>query len=243
MNRPLQLNLNWKLAVFSTVSLVMFTYLGVWQLDREDEKLALMQAVELRLQQAPLSTAALLAVQEDVDGLPVRLKGRYTDGLPLLKDNVVLAGRVGFEVLQLFVDEATDMTFLVNRGFVPMAATRDIRPVIPPTSIELLTLTAHVYVSTAIDRDFAVGELKDGLQIVQSTDPKVLRQSLGNNLYPHLLRLDETTPTALPRYWPVTSMSAEKHRGYAIQWFLMAIAVVIAFGYFTFKSESDEQPL
>jgi surfeit locus 1 family protein len=55
------------------------------------------------------------------------------------------------------------------------------------------------------------------------------------------LRLDETTPSALPRYWPVTSMSPEKHRGYAVQWFLMAIAVIIAFGYFTFRSDPDDQ--
>jgi surfeit locus 1 family protein len=243
MHRPLRLNLNWKLATFSVTSLALFVYLGIWQLDREDEKLALMQAVEARVNQIPLSTGALLALGEEIDGLPVRINGHYTQRQPLLKDNVVLAGRVGFEVLALFIDEATNMTFLVNRGFVPMGKTRDVPPLIPPTPFDRLTLTAHIYVSTVVDRQYAAGELIDGQQIVQSADPRVLQASLGSPVYPYLLRLDEATPTALPRYWPVTSMSPEKHRGYAVQWFLMAIAVVIAFSYFTFKSEPDDQPL
>jgi cytochrome oxidase assembly protein ShyY1 len=235
--------MNWKLATFTVTSLILFVYLGIWQLDREDEKLALMQAVESRVNQIPLSTGALLALGEQVDGLPVRINGHYTQRQPLLKDNVVLAGRVGFEVLALFIDESTNRTFLVNRGFVPMGKTRDIPPLIPPTPFDRLTLTAHIYVSTAVDRQYAAGELIDGQQIVQSADPRVLQASLGSPVYPYLLRLDESTPTALPRYWPVTSMSPEKHRGYAVQWFLMAIAVVIAFSYFTFKSESDDPPL
>jgi surfeit locus 1 family protein len=241
MNRPLQINLNWKLAIFSLTSLTLFIYLGIWQLDRESEKISLMQAVEARVNQVPLTASALFASGTSVDGLPVVIEGHYSEQQPLLKDNVVLAGRVGFEVLALFIDEATDIVFLVNRGFVPMGKTRDVLPQIPPTSQDRLSLTAHVYVSTALEQQFSVGELIDGLQIVQSADPKLLQTALNATVYPHLLRLDETTPSALPRYWPVTSMSPEKHRGYAVQWFLMAIAVIIAFGYFTFRSDPDDQ--
>jgi surfeit locus 1 family protein len=240
MNRPLQINLNWKLALFSLTSLTLFIYLGIWQLDREDEKIGLMQAVEARVNQTPLVASILPGLGEKVDGLPVLIEGRYSEQQPLLKDNVVLAGQVGFEVLALFIDETSDIVFVVNRGFVPMGETRAVLPEIPPTPRGRLSLNGHVYVSTALDQQYAVGELIDGLQIVQSADPKLLQAALSTTVYPYLLRLDESTPTALPRYWPVTSMSPEKHRGYAVQWFLMAIAVIIAFGYFTFKSETDD---
>jgi cytochrome oxidase assembly protein ShyY1 len=240
MIRPLKLNLNWKLAVFSITSLTLFIYLGIWQLDREVEKISLIQAVEARTNQVPLLADALPALGDQVDGLPVRIEGRYLERRSLLKDNVVLAGKVGFEVLALFIDDAAETVFLVNRGFVPMGKTRNVLPVIPPTPPDRLSLTAHIYVSSAIDQQYAAGELIDGLQIVQSADPKLLQTVLRTDVYPHLLRLDDSTPTALPRYWPTTSMSPEKHRGYAVQWFLMAIAVVIAFGYFTFKSDPDD---
>ena len=36
--------------------------------------------------------------------------------------------------------------------------------------------------------------------------------------------------------WLVTTVSPDKHMGYAVQWFLMAFAVLIAFGYFTLRS-------
>ena len=241
MNRPLQLNLNWKMSVFSSVCLIGFICLGFWQLERADEKVELLKRHEARINQAPLSSAELLKLSEAVDGLPVKLSGNYQAQPALLRDHVVLGGRVGFEVLQVFTDSATNQAFLVDRGFVPMAATRLIRPLIPPTDRGELNLQGHVYVSTAVDAQFGAGELVDELGIVQSTDPLILDRVLNMTLYPHLIRLVAEDPFALPRYWIVTTVSPDKHMGYAVQWFLMAFAVLIAFGYFTFRSPLREE--
>jgi surfeit locus 1 family protein len=236
MNRPLQLNLNWKMSVFSCACLVSFISLGFWQLDRTTEKVELLKRNEARTNQPALPAADLLRLAEGVDGLPVTLSGYYHDQPALLRDNVVLNGRVGFEVLQVFTDSVTNQAFLVDRGFVPMAATRLTRPQIPPTAQGKLNLFGHVYVSTAKDEQFSAAELMDELGIVQSTNPQTLEQALNMPLYPHLIRLNAADPFALPRYWLVTTVSPDKHMGYAVQWFLMAFAVLIAFGYFTLRS-------
>ena len=236
MNRPLQLNLNWKMSVFSCVCMFSFISLGFWQLDRTTEKVELLKRNEARTNQPPLPATDLLQRKAGVDGLPVILSGNYNDVPALLRDNIVLQGRVGFEVLQVFTDSETQQAFLVDRGFVPMASTRLIRPQIPPTSQGKLNLSGHVYVSTVKDEQFSAAELMDELGIVQSTNPQILEQVLNMPLYPHLIRLNATDPFALPRYWIVATVSPDKHMGYAVQWFLMAFAVLIAFGYFTLRS-------
>lgn len=241
MNRPRTLNLNWRMAVFSSVSLVAFVGLGIWQLERATEKVTLLAGYEARLQQPPLTSTALLQRQDAVDDLPLRLYGRYEPEPALLKDNVVLEGKVGFEVLQVFIDDATGQRFLIDRGFVPMAETRQIRPKIPPVSLSQVSLLGRVYVSKSNDERLNGRELIDDLRIVQSTDPKMLQPVFHETLFPHLIRLDAADPFALPRHWVLTTISPDKHRGYAAQWFLMALAVLIAFSYFTLRSVPSEE--
>jgi len=228
------------MALFSSICLIAFVNLGFWQLERADEKTELLKVHAQQRNQPPLSATELLRRAAAVDGLPVELVGRFS-GIPaLLRDNVVLEGRVGFEVLEIFNDSATNQMFLINRGFVPMAANRQIKPTIPPVSEGDMSLFGHVYVSTAVDERFTPGELMDDLRIVQSTEPRILENLVAVALYPHLIRLEADAAFALPRRWIVTTVSSDKHMGYAIQWFLMALAVLIAFGYFTFKSPADE---
>ena len=39
------------------------------------------------------------------------------------------------------------------------------------------------------------------------------------------MRLDADSPAALSIDWPLVNSSAAKHRGYALQWFAMAMAL------------------
>jgi surfeit locus 1 family protein len=243
MNRAVKLNLNWRLTLFALVSFAGFVYLGLWQLQRADEKITLMALHEARINQPPIDAATLVIRGDDVNGLPVSLSGSYLPVPPLLRDNVILLGKVGFDVLCLFEDSASGLVFLVNRGFVPMAASRQQAPQVPPTGTDAVNLTGHVYVTSAPDATYAKGELIDELRFVQSASPTLLAailedftaQELGASLYPHLIRLEAGQPFALPRNWVLTTMSPDRHRGYSYQWFLMAIAVLVAYGYFTFR--------
>jgi surfeit locus 1 family protein len=246
MDRATKLNLNWRLTAFALVSLLGFVYLGLWQLQRADEKIALMALHEARINQMPINGTALVSRGDDVDGLPVRLNGSYLPVPSLFRDNVVISGKVGFDVLCLFRDTTSGMVFLVDRGFVPMGASRREAPQVPPTNTEPMNLLGHVYVTTASEATFAKGELVDALRIVQSADPLVLapilqrlsEDKLAKSLYPHLIRLDESQQFALPRNWILTTMSPDRHRGYAFQWLLMAVAVAVAYAYFTFKDNT-----
>jgi surfeit locus 1 family protein len=234
----------WRITLFCVVFTCLFIALGFWQLSREVEKRELIQIRAERHQQPPVA-AAKLRILADVDGLPVRLQGSYLNGPALLLDNRVLQGQVGYELLEVFVDDQ-NLAFLVNRGFLAMGRTRADLPSLPDVPKETKEAYGRVYQPSSAPY---VLESVEGLSddfpvVVQQVDVGLLAQVLGRDIYPFVIRLDENDTAALPRYWPNTIMQPEQHRGYAIQWFAMALALVIAWLVFSFRTQgaSDQDP-
>ncbi len=241
---------NWKVTIFSLVCLALFIRLGLWQLDREQEKIEMLAASAARENATPVSAAQLdLTRPLDLQGVPLRTTGSYLEEQIFLLDNRVLNGKVGFEVLVPFTEQDSGTSFLVNRGFIPMGRTRtaiaDI-PLLMPTG----EVTGNVYIADEVadvvkQNPAGYATRGAGHTIVQMADPGLIQSVSGITLAPYVIRLQAGDQNALPRYWPVTVMQPEKHRGYAIQWFMMACAVVIAWIAFSFpalfrKSERPE---
>jgi cytochrome oxidase assembly protein ShyY1 len=233
------IDFNWKLALFSAFFFVLFVNLGLWQLERAAEKEDLIAEEATRRNQPPVLFNELPKDARHLSGTVVRLKGEYVPGRFFLLDNRVLKGKVGFEVLVPY-RESGGVLALVNRGFVPMGRTREETPVIP----SLITGTiADGTLYIAVENSFMpkedTTEATDWPRIVQTSDPLVLQQIIGEDLYPHLFRLTESDPNALPRFWPTTVMLPVKHKGYALQWFTMALVIAMAFTFFTFRQNDD----
>lgn len=231
----------WKVTLFSVVCLLVFVRLGFWQLDREQDKIELLAAQERQRHQPPVAIASLPRQGEEANMTPVRDRGRYDAAHTFLLDNRVLDGTVGFEVLVPFRPSGSERMVLVNRGFVPMGRTRQSMPAIPPVATGETTLRGRVYVGEYRDVDPGdVAAALDSATIVQVADPEVIETLTTGDFYPHLIRLAPDDINALPRHWPVTVMRPETHRGYAVQWFAMAAAVAIAWGFFTFGRRRTE---
>ena len=231
---------NWRVTAFAAVFLVLFTNLGFWQLNREVEKRQYIAERQARLGEAPLSAVDLMSATSSLVGARVVLSGGYESGLTLLKDNVVLNGQVGIEVHQLF-NEESGYNFLVNRGFVPMGRTRTDPVEIPSVENSDLHIVGSVYVSHGDTITLGESAALSGFPvIVQKVEIGPLEQVAQKEIYPHVIRLAAGEAGALPRYWPDTVMPPEKHRGYAIQWFMMALAVGIAWLFFSFPRKVTE---
>jgi len=235
MNRTFRFN--WKATVFSGFCLSGFLQLGLWQLEREDEKRELLSQNAQRQMLAPLE-AAKLPEEGDLEGMPVRLVGEYHEPV-LLLDNKVLKGNVGFEAHQLFRDN-TGLFFLVNRGFVPMGRTREDQLKFPKVHDKPADIQGRIYQPES--QILLLAEQNQMLSefpvIVQNIDGKKMIAALGERVYPLVIRLEADELGALPRHWPSTVMSPEKHKGYAIQWFSMALALLIAWLFFSFSKDS-----
>jgi surfeit locus 1 family protein len=220
------------LAAFALVVLSILAALGNWQLQRADEKRALLAQQEQRQQQAPLNLSDV-AVAEDVAYLPVKLRGKYDQQHQFLIDNKVLHSQVGYEVLTPFETTKGDWV-MVSRGWIQAGRTRQDLPNI--VAIEtgdqtVVEIVVDVYApqKTASWLSPPPENLSTNSWplVIQSFDHAVLGEMLGEKIYAHQVRLREYQLGALPRDWQIVNVKPEKHTGYAVKWFAMAFALII----------------
>ena len=231
--------INLRLLLFTVAFTALFITLGVWQLGRAVEK-AEQIAQHARLLNLPAEKLEEVPDKERIDGRLVEVVGAIEIEQVFLLDNVVLDGRVGFEVVHPMRLEQGG-TVLINRGFVAAGASRAVIPKVPAVENRVSTL-GRIYRSDWMNSDQPLAY--DGWpRVVPTRDPGVLSGVLGQQLLPFVVRLEASDPNGLPRNWVTSVMLPEKHQGYAVQWFAMAAVLVSMFLYFTFGRQSQGAPL
>lgn len=231
----LRFDLEWRLTVFTLVLLPALVGLGFWQLERaaEKERLDARFAERAMLPPEPLSALA----RSDSTELVYRraeVIGHYHETALILKDNQTRGGRYGVDVITPFFDRSSGQWLLINRGWVPADPARQTLPAVDTPQGELL-LVASIYVPPGTP--YVLGEENFNGQRwplrVQDPASAALRQELerrlDGDLYPRELRLAPGQPTGFRRDWPLANSSPERHRGYALQWFTMAAALLLLF--------------
>jgi len=210
--------------------------LGIWQLHRAEEKNNMQRAFD---RQEALPVAELATLDETIPlHRHVRVQGRFLAGHNLLLDNKVVAGKVGYEVVSPFILNDNAIV-LVNRGWVPLGKTRaDLPDVLDPEDL--------VWVSGRIRQFPDVGYRFKGIEyaddewprVVQYVDQKKMRAWFGSKILPFVIQLNADAPHGFVRQWKFITTRPEKHTAYAIQWF--AIAIVLLLGYFKFSFYKEE---
>jgi len=231
----LVLDLEWRTTLLTVLLFPLLIGLGFWQLERAEEKRSLAERNAERRALAPVSLAELEALADDEQAdRRVRLYGRFLAAPQLLVDNQLRGGRYGHDVISLFVDQASGRTVLLNRGWIPGDPSRRTLPEVEVRAGEL-NLTARVYVPPG-EPYVLEAERFDALEermLVQQAGSPALREALAAAieapLYAHELRLLPGQPAGFRRDWPGVNVSPAKHRGYALQWFTMAGALVLLF--------------
>jgi surfeit locus 1 family protein len=223
---------NWRLTAFSVVFTLLFFGLSIWQVERGQAKLIMLENNTALASLPGVEMSSELVV---TNGEPIRLHGKFDSQRVLLLDNRVLAGRVGYEVLQVFEDDS-GVIALVNRGFIAGGRTRSDLPAVPVANRVAQSIRGHAYLTELeVPQENIAGTASPW--VIQVAVPQKLEGLVGLTLFGRVIRLEESSPDALPRYWPVTTMSPERHYGYAVTWFLMAVAVIALF-IFSLKQEN-----
>jgi surfeit locus 1 family protein len=202
----------------------LFIWLGQWQLDRKQQKEQMMGLYE--------SAPELEYAQADKLNQPyarIQLTGRYDPNWQLLLDNKVLNGRAGVHVLTLF-RPAYGKPILVNRGWLPLGPDRSIFPEIP-------TPTGDIHISGML-----INPAEDGVRIgepeklhgvserrlVTYLAMSEVSTAFNGNVSQHLVQLDATDESGFAgRDWQPTVMLPAQHGAYAVQWFSLAVAILI----------------
>lgn len=225
-------------AVFAVA--LLSVRLGVWQLDRAQEKRNLQSSFEERAALPKLGAQALARMQADAPAQYYRfaeLVGVWDASHTVFLDNRPMDGRAGFYVLTpLRLHDSPDAV-LVQRGWAP----RDTRD--PSRLPEFRTPSGSVAVRGRVapppSRRIALGQEGAG-PIRQNVTLDELAQSSGLKLLPVILveqdalavasaNLPVPTPDGLLRHWPPPNFDIDKHYGYAFQWFALAATLIVLY--------------
>lgn len=217
------------MATLATVLLLpLLLGLGAWQLQRGEQKAALQAQWEAQAALPPLHIGP--GDQPDLHIAPGRhllVRGDWDTRRQILLDNQVVGGQAGYQVYTP-LHLADGHAVLVNRGWLPGGARRDVAP-----DVRLAARAALVAGSAApppssgpLARQALDTTLGDGLLRVQQLDIDDLSQRLGLTLEPWTLRLDPAAPDGYVRHWQTSGLGSERHLAYAVQWFLFAVLLV-----------------
>jgi surfeit locus 1 family protein len=104
--------------VTALVAVAVLIGLGVWQLQRLTEKLALIAAIDARIAEPPIALPTTIADPAALEFASVRLRGRFVHDKELYLGARTHGGAIGFHVIApLVLDDGRAV--LVDRGWVP----------------------------------------------------------------------------------------------------------------------------
>lgn len=206
------------------VLVVLFTGLGLWQLDRADEKAALRELFDSGAGYRPLPAAGETPKLYE----PLKARGRFLGERQFLIDNMIMNGRVGYFVVTPFEHAAGEPLLLVNRGWTPKEPDRGPAAAVAVAGSEReITGRAGRLPRVGIRAGEAF-EGEDGWpRIANWPTLEELEQALGRDLLPFVLLADPEPDTAFVRHWELPGPGPMRHIGYAVQWFALAAAVIV----------------
>lgn len=208
-----------------------FIALGGWQLGRMQQKRAVLADVAQILERRDARRLALAgdpARQRAFDW--VAGEGAFAARAPVLLDNQQRDGRVGVRVYRVFDPHDTAFSVLVEMGWLPVGGDRALPGVGAPAAgpARVAGLLAPLPASGLAMGPALVA--RDGVLLATRLDPVAIAAAHGTGrpLAPRVLKLDPALPGGYARDLDVlpNTLPPERHLGYAVQWFALALAVL-----------------
>jgi cytochrome oxidase assembly protein ShyY1 len=230
--------------IFTLVMVAVFVSLGAWQLQRRVEKHALIAALTERLAAAPgllPSASQWSALTPAVDEFRrVRFTATYASGPDAMvyssgsavRDDISGPGTWAFLPARL----ATGETIVINTGFVQNTMQdrdqqdRAVRPLVTGAPVEL---TGYLRFPESAGARTPAENLTKRLWFTR--DHLAMAHALGwgqqgSRVAPFYVDLEQPVPAnGIPKPGPLDVHLKDDHMQYAITWFALAGAVMIAF--------------
>ena len=199
--------------------------LGLWQLDRADQK----RTIEAAIVSANAGPVELIANGRellDKEYFHVRLQGSYLSDKQFIYDNQIVDQVSGYYVLTPFILTDQLGVILVNRGFIPWNGQRER---LADIAVDSVSRDIKVQVSSPIKRmELKATDVSRQFPVlIQAIDFDVLEEVSKLEFVKVVGLLDPSSSDGYVRKWEPYTGSIEKHIGYAIQWFLMALVLAI----------------
>lgn len=204
------------------ILIVLFSWLGFWQLDRAQQKNELVALFEDDAPYSRLHNDMPVEIFQRVES-----RGQYQGDRQVLIDNIVVNGQVGYYVITLFQVAPDAPLLLVNRGWVG----KNQQNTLPDFDV----IDEFINVQGRIGRlprvGIRPGEAFEGNEnwprvAVYPTLDEISRE-LDAELLPFVLLLSPAADDGFLRRWQPPQSGPLMHYGYAFQWFVLALAVLV----------------
>lgn len=216
-------NFKSKILIFAIIFVPITISLGLWQIERANEKKVIISNYDKLLVSTPI---ALQKEQPLENWQPIETVGAYQD-LVIYEDNAINSGKAGFKIYHLF--QNGDGTFIfVHRGFIERNLIKNNLPRIDtPLRKKNIKGTALFKQNNTFVKNIEESDIR----IIQEFNTSVLIERFpilkDRYLHPFLFNLDVRDADKFQPIEKPVNMTATKHIGYAIQWFGLCAALII----------------
>lgn len=204
--------------------------LGNWQMRRAAEKVDVQHQIEAGASAAPV---ALNALPDTTEWRSVSVSGTWQSEATIFLDNRVYEGRPGYHVFTPMQLDGQSGWVLVNRGWAPMGADRNLLPQVP-TATQPLAVSGSIRWPEPAPFTLAA-EAGDG-PLWQFIDLEPYRDWSGVPVRDWIVQQTSASDDGLIRDWPRPDSGIDRHRGYALQWYSFAGISLALTGFYVFRS-------
>ncbi|MBU2180099.1 MAG: SURF1 family protein [Gammaproteobacteria bacterium] len=224
--------LRWWLIVVTLAAFCLLIKLSLWQWQRGEEKQQHLTQIQNWQQLGAPSFVELSRYTEAaLDGAPLSGTANWQSPIVWLVDNQIWQGKAGYDVLipvrvltePTMRSEPSTQLLLVNLGWVAALDSRQQLPQIKiPTQIDLQGVLRTKLGAFRLGNNLE--ETGTWPMRVQTIDVPSLATTVSQPLF-HGVFYQEKSPFRY--HYQAVVLPPEKHRAYALQWLLLAIAVVM----------------
>ena len=220
-----QIQENKLLAFFSISFVIVFVFLGVWQIERAAHKEGLLQAFNSEQESPPIRLTS-----QSPDWSRVFVDGIFDSSRQILIDNQIHKGKVGYKIFTPFRFDDNKIV-LVDRGWIAQGKSRSDLP-----QLNVLEKKSRIIgtVTSPEQGVLAGSELltNEWPRVSQTKAVEVIASAFKEPILDIVLVLDPGSSqiTEFIQIKPF-AITPVKHYGYAMQWFTMSIVLLGMFLY------------
>jgi surfeit locus 1 family protein len=220
-----QIQENKLLTSFSIFFVIVFVFLGVWQIERAAHKEGLLQAFNAEQESPPIRLTS-----QSPDWSRVFVDGIFDSSRQILIDNQIHKGKVGYKIYTPFRFDDNKIV-LVDRGWIAQGQSRSDLP-----QLNILEKKSRIIATvTSPEQGVLAGSellTNEWPRVSQTKAVEVIASAFKEPILDIVLVLDPGSSqiTEFIQIKPF-AITPVKHYGYAMQWFTMSIVLLGMFLY------------
>jgi surfeit locus 1 family protein len=230
----LEIRFNWAFALFVLVVFSGFVRLGIWQMSRAQEKMALQETYNEMGEgfATPIDDVEMSGLQSDalnIQNLHVSMTGEFMNDRSLFLIYQTYEDTLGYEVVTPFKLQASEKIVFVSRGWVNANTYEGLKERVTPI-IGVRSILGQLFVPTPKQAartnivDLSSPQWPLEIRFMNTLE---LAPLFEESFFPYEVRLDEGQPGIFIRHWPTVYVDTARNFSYALQWFSMSLALLI----------------